>query len=146
MPATSTGNGLKRFGEAGRHTRRRTVSVDYRELLRTRARTWSSSPPGPRRHEPIAIEAARSGAKVIVLEKPMAPSLRDCRAIIDECAGAGPPLIINHERRYDNRYRKVKDMIARGVIGEVKTVHASILTGGHRGGSVRGTGRRPAAP
>ena len=44
-------------------------------------------------------------------------------------------LIINHERRYDNRYRKAREMIARGAIGEVKTVHASILSSGYRGKS-----------
>ena len=133
---------LKRFGEtAGIPPENR--YADYRGLLAD-ARpdaviiaSWTET------HAPIAIEAARRGAKVIVLEKPMAASLRDCRAIIDECAVRGAVLVISHERRYDSRYRKVKDMIARGAVGEVRTVHASMLTGGHRGRSLAEQGGGP---
>ncbi|OHD70268.1 MAG: hypothetical protein A2W19_07205 [Spirochaetes bacterium RBG_16_49_21] len=103
---------------------------DYRDLLR-RVRpelviiaTWTGS------HDAIAVEAARNGARMIVLEKPMASSLSRCRRIITECSDQGTAIIINHERRYDSRYRKVKELIGRGKIGEIKTVHASILTSG----------------
>jgi len=108
---------------------------DYRELLRS-ARpamviiaTWTES------HERIAVEAARGGARVIVLEKPMASSLAGCRAMADECRRQGAAVIVNHERRFDGRYQKVKEMIDGGKIGTVKTVHASILTGGYGGPS-----------
>jgi predicted dehydrogenase len=117
--------------------------ADYRELLKqARPRvvviaTWTDS------HEKIAVEAARNGAAVIVLEKPMAPRLSGCRSIIDECRRHGTTVIINHERRYDSRYRKVKEIIARGKIGEIKTVHASILTGGYRGKSDAAEGGGP---
>ena len=125
---------LARFGKAAgipaenRHE-------DYRTLLRG-ARpdmaiiaTWTES------HERIAVEAARCGARIIVLEKPMAPSLERCRAIIDECSSSGTTIIVNHERRYDSRYRAVKKIISRGTIGAVKTVHASVLTAGYTGKS-----------
>ena len=91
--------------------------------------TWTES------HDRIAVDAARNGARVIVLEKPMASSLSRCRKILDECRKNGAAVIINHERRYDNRYRSVKEIITGGGIGEIRTVHASILTGGHRGPS-----------
>jgi len=108
---------------------------DYRELLRASRpalaiiATWTDS------HEQIAVEAARSGARVIVLEKPMASSLAGCRAMADECRRHGTAVIVNHERRFDGRYRKVKELIDGGKIGPVKTVHASILTGGYGGPS-----------
>jgi predicted dehydrogenase len=133
---------LNRFGDAAGVPRGNRYA-GYRELLAD-ARpdaviiaSWTET------HAPIAIEAARRGAKVIVLEKPMAPSLRECRAIIDECDGRGAALIISHERRYDSRYRKVRDMIERGAIGEVRTVHATMLTGGHRGRSLVARGGGP---
>ena len=91
--------------------------------------TWTES------HDTIAIEAAKSGAKVIILEKPMASSLEKSRKIIDECKKRKVALIINHERRYDNRYRNLKKIITSGKIGEVMTVLASILTSGYNGKS-----------
>lgn len=118
-------------------------SPDYRELLAdARPETviiasWTET------HAPIAIEAARRGARVIVLEKPMAASLRDCRRIIDECSRSGAVIIVNHERRYDSRYRAVRDMINRGAIGEVRSVHGSVLTGGYRGKSSADRGGGP---
>ncbi len=103
---------------------------DYRALLQSArpelviVATWTGS------HDAVSVEAARCGARVIVLEKPMAPDLARCRMIIRECADRGAAIIINHERRYDNRYRKVKEFLGRGKIGVIKTVHASILTSG----------------
>ncbi len=116
---------------------------DYRDLLAA-ARpamviiaTWTES------HERIAVEAARAGASLIVLEKPMASSIDGCRAIIEQCRRSGTTVIINHERRYDNRYRKAREIIARGRIGRVMTVHASILTGGYAGPSDPAEGGGP---
>jgi len=133
---------LNRFGaDAGIPPENRIA--DYRELL-AGARpgtviiaSWTET------HAPIAIEAARRGARVIVLEKPMAASLGDCRRIIAECEKRGTTLIINHERRYDSRYRKIRELIGRGAIGEVRSVHGSILTGGHRGRSSADQGGGP---
>lgn len=116
---------------------------DYRQLLRTVRpalaiiATWTES------HERIAVEAAENSVSAIVLEKPMASTLTGCRAIMDECRRRGTAVIINHERRFDGRYRKVKEMIDREAIGTVKTVHASILTGSYRGPSDPGEGGGP---
>jgi len=116
---------------------------DYRELLNAAPpdmaiiATWTES------HDRIAVEAARSGAAVIVLEKPMASTLQGCGAIIDECRKSKTAVIISHERRYDSRYRKTKGLIDAGKIGRVMTVHASILTGGYSGTSDPGEGGGP---
>ncbi|MBN1532200.1 MAG: Gfo/Idh/MocA family oxidoreductase [Spirochaetes bacterium] len=99
--------------------------------------TWTES------HDLIAAEAARRGARVIVLEKPIAPSLRKARAILDTCKASRTALIINHERRYDSRYRALKRSIGTGKIGVVRSVHASILTGGYRGVSSLDEGGGP---
>jgi len=116
---------------------------DYRLLLRecrpelVIVATWTES------HAKIAALAARSGAKVIVCEKPVSPSLKSARALIRECEKSNTHLIINHERRYDYRYRAAKRIIDAGAIGGVKTVHASILTGGYRGKSDPSEGGGP---
>jgi predicted dehydrogenase len=91
--------------------------------------TWTDS------HVPIGIMAAESGAKVIVCEKPIAPDLKEAKKLIDSCKKNNTALIINHERRFDHRYRTVRELINSGKIGEIKTVHASVLTSGYRGKS-----------
>jgi predicted dehydrogenase len=65
---------------------------------------------------------------VIVCEKPMASDLAQSFELIRACRERGTHLIVNHERRYDAHYRRVREIIARGDIGEVRTVHASILS------------------
>ncbi|MCP4134364.1 MAG: Gfo/Idh/MocA family oxidoreductase [bacterium] len=91
--------------------------------------TWTQN------HHEIARYAAQNGARVLVLEKPIASNLSGAKKIIDECRKNRVHLIINHERRYDSRYRKVKELIFNGKIGAIKTVHASILTGTYSGNS-----------
>ncbi|HSV95408.1 MAG TPA: Gfo/Idh/MocA family oxidoreductase [Spirochaetota bacterium] len=91
--------------------------------------TWIES------HTDIGTRAAANGARVIVCEKPIAPNLRDASRLIASCEAHGTSLIINHERRYDMRYRKIKEMLDDGAIGEIRTVHASILTAGFLGRS-----------
>jgi len=99
--------------------------------------TWTDS------HEEICVHAARNGARVIVLEKPVAPTLAGAERIIRECSTAGAVPVINHERRYDSRYRKLKSLLDKGKIGRVKTVNARMLTAGHRGASSPGQGGGP---
>jgi len=86
-------------------------------------------------HGDIALQAIRSGVKIIVLEKPAAPSLALTKKIISESKKHNCRIIVNHERRFDARYNKVKDMINAGIIGEIRTVNARMLTGLYRGKS-----------
>jgi len=83
----------------------------------------------------FGVLAAKNNARVIICEKPIASNLAQAGALLNECRKRSVQLIINHERRYDARYRKVKELIDNGKIGEVKTVYASILSGGYKGRS-----------
>ncbi|MFC1670777.1 Gfo/Idh/MocA family protein [Spirochaetota bacterium] len=111
------------------------IFIDYKKLIKTIQpevviiSTWTQS------HDEISIMASNNGAKVIVLEKPIASSLKKSMRILDECKKNRTHLIINHERRYDNRYRKVKKIIQSDKIGKIKTVRASMLTGKYYGKS-----------
>jgi predicted dehydrogenase len=99
--------------------------------------TWTDS------HHRIAMDAARSGVRCIVLEKPVSSSLKQTRELLDLCEKNNVFLIVNHERRFDGRYRKVREMIQGGRIGAVRSVHASILTGRYRGKSDPSEGGGP---
>ncbi len=84
--------------------------------------TWTDS------HKEITIESAKKGVKVIVCEKPMAFTVKDCQAMLNTCRKYNSILLINHERRYDPMYRKVKEMIDKKIIGDIRTVIANVLT------------------
>lgn len=99
--------------------------------------TWTDS------HIPIALDAVKSGTKAIVLEKPIASSLKSAAQLMDAATAAGCHVFINHERRYDHRYRKAKELIISGKIGKIKTVNARILTGSFRGESRLESGGGP---
>ncbi len=86
-------------------------------------------------HAEIGISAAMNGAEIIVVEKPVASNLKDAQKLIKTCEENNTKLIVNHERRYDPGYKKVREIIDSGKIGKIKTVHASVLTGGYRGES-----------
>ncbi len=133
---------LELFGKSSGVPREH-LYADYRALLRSVRpelviiATWTES------HEKIAVEAARSGAKTIVLEKPMASTLTACSRILEQCGKRGVSIIVCHERRYDSRYRTVKRLLDEGKIGRIKTVHASILTSGYQGSSLPSEGGGP---
>jgi len=90
--------------------------------------TWTPS------HNEIAIDAVKNGSRCVVLEKPVSHSLKETRKLLEECKKNNAKLIVNHERRFDSRYRKVKTMIENGLLGEIRTINARILTGPYRGG------------
>jgi phthalate 4,5-cis-dihydrodiol dehydrogenase len=69
-------------------------------------------------HAGIAIEAARAG-KHIMLEKPMALTVDDCRQINREVATAGTRLMVGQSARFTSAYLKAKEMIALGRLGAV---------------------------
>ena len=125
---------LKEFGKIS-GIAEDSLFTDYKILLRSKKprfviiATWTDT------HASIALEAIKRGAKIIILEKPAASSLPLIKKIMSEADKHGCRIIVNHERRFDGRYNKVKEMITDGVIGEIKTVNARMLTGSYRGKS-----------
>lgn len=89
--------------------------------------TWTPS------HNEIAIDAANKGVRCIVLEKPVSYSLSETKKLLAACKKNETIVIVNHERRFDSRYQKVKSMIEHGEIGELRSVQGKMLTGGYRG-------------
>ncbi len=130
-PCTHAGGILKnkkRIGLFGKEYNIKHLYTDYKDLFKNEKieiaviSTWTDS------HKDITIEAAKKGAKIIVCEKPMAFTSKDCRAMINACKKYRNRLIINHERRYDPLYRKAKELISKNRIGKIRTVTANVLT------------------
>jgi predicted dehydrogenase len=73
-------------------------------------------------HPQPVIEAAEAGIKIIMVEKPIAVSVELARKMIDACDRHNCRLIVEHTRRFLPYYRKLKQMIADGAVGQIKTL------------------------
>ena len=74
-------------------------------------------------HAEHAIVAASRGKHVLV-EKPMALTLGECRAMIDAARAAGVVLLIGHSHSFDAPYLRAREAIASGMYGAVRMITA----------------------
>lgn len=73
-------------------------------------------------HRALVEQAAASGARHILCEKPMATSVADCDAMIAACDGSGSKLAINHQMRFMAQYTVVRDQLADGNFGPLASM------------------------
>ena len=109
----------------------------------------------PNARLPLVELGVRHRVRAIAYEKPMATSLDEARRIRDVCEEAGVKTIVSHQHKYGSHWRKVKEILDNGDIGDVHTIHATakgwllqygthlvdsmiFLNGGHRGTWVMG--------
>lgn len=75
-------------------------------------------------HREAVVLAAAAG-KPIFCEKPMALSYEDCSAMVDAAHDAGVLLMSGHVMNFMNGVRRVKKLIADGVLGDIVYCHAA---------------------
>ena len=68
-------------------------------------------------HREVAVAALEAG-KHVLLEKPMAITIEDCNAILDAARVNNCLLAVGHELRLSSMWKKVKDLVEEGYIGE----------------------------
>lgn len=73
-------------------------------------------------HRSLVEQAAASGARHILCEKPMATSVADCDAMIAACDASGSKLAINHQMRFMAQYTLVRDQLATGKYGPLASM------------------------
>lgn len=78
------------------------------------------------RHAEIVIAAAERGVPAILCEKPLATSLADADRMIAAIERHGTVVSVEHTRRWDPFFHRVKEIIAAGLIGEVRTVTGTL--------------------
>lgn len=83
-------------------------------------------------HAPVSIAAAKAGHHVLV-EKPMATSAREAQQMIDASKKAGKILLVNQCQRRYAPYRKAREIVQSGVLGQILYVSAMF---GHAGPEV----------
>jgi UDP-N-acetyl-2-amino-2-deoxyglucuronate dehydrogenase len=80
-------------------------------------------------HAPMAIAAAVFRPRVILVEKPMADTLGAAEQMVTACKRNGVKLAVSHQRRFLPSYTLARELIARGAIGEVRTIQSFAADG-----------------
>jgi phthalate 4,5-cis-dihydrodiol dehydrogenase len=79
------------------------------------------------RHAADVIHAAERGLHAIV-EKPMALTLEDCRAMIDAVERAGTVLVVGHTHGFDPAIRRMREIIVGGELGRLRMMTNLVYT------------------
>ena len=87
-------------------------------------------------HAPLCIAAAEAGKHVIV-EKPMALSMQECRDMIAAADKAGVTLMVAQHLRHSPEARTVKSIIDEGKLGDILAVRTHIIGRGAGAGLER---------
>ena len=80
-------------------------------------------------HAELTIAALRAG-KHVLCEKPMAITLEECEAMVEEADKAGKYLMIGHNQRLAKAHSTAKELIDSGLIGRIVTFRTTF---GHCG-------------
>jgi len=102
-------------------------ATDYRELILNSEIDAVLIATPHHLHTAIALEAAAAG-KHILLEKPMASTYSDCKAIYEACIKSGVRLMIGQVAQFSPSFIAAKTCIASGEIGEIYMVKATSIS------------------
>ncbi len=103
------------------------VYADYRELLEKEKPDIVSVCTGTRVRAQIVEDIARSGARAIWAEKPIAMTLVEADRMVAVCADNNVTLAVNCSRRWNPHYASARQLIDTGEIGEVMQVTSYYL-------------------
>ena len=74
------------------------------------------------------VKLAAAQRKHVLVEKPMALTVEDCREMIAVARQAGIQLLVGHSHSYDLPYLHTREMIRSGVYGRVRMINALNFT------------------
>jgi len=97
--------------------------VDYKDLLADKSIDAVFIATPEHLHHEMTIAALRAG-KNIYVEKPLAHTIEEGQEIVREAKKAGKVVQVGTQNRSNTLYKKAKDMVAQGMIGEVHYVRA----------------------
>jgi phthalate 4,5-cis-dihydrodiol dehydrogenase len=70
------------------------------------------------------VTLAAQGGKHVLVEKPMALTIADCRAMIEAAKHGGIQLLVGHSHSYDLPYLRTRELIGTGDYGQVRMLNA----------------------
>ncbi|CAI8047682.1 Uncharacterized oxidoreductase YrbE [Geodia barretti] len=69
----------------------------------------------------MAVYAANAGVPMLFVEKAISCSVQKADEVLEACRRHGTPFNTGVLRRFSERYKRIREMIARGDIGEPQT-------------------------
>jgi predicted dehydrogenase len=102
--------------------------TDHHELLAGGVSAVIVASP-PFMHRPLSEDALAAGCHVFV-EKPLAPTLADCDAILKAAETAGRTLMVGQVLRYYPTWRHIRERVAAGAIGRPIGAQVTRVGGG----------------
>ncbi|HSS22636.1 MAG TPA: Gfo/Idh/MocA family oxidoreductase [Pyrinomonadaceae bacterium] len=103
------------------------VAGDWRELVERDDVDLVSVVTPPATHMEITLAALDKG-KAVLCEKPMAMNADEAKRMTDRAREAGKLALIDHELRFLNSRRKMREMLRAGAIGNVRHCHYLFLS------------------
>jgi predicted dehydrogenase len=103
------------------------ASVDHREAIERADAVWVCTPPSTRRR--VVVDAAEAGRHVMS-EKPIAASREDGLAIVEAVERAGVRAIVDFNGRFRWPFRRVKELVDSGELGQIVSVWCHRIGGG----------------
>ena len=100
--------------------------TDYKQMLAEANLDILTVGTSDNRHADMVVDAANSGVKAIMCEKPLATTMDDANRMIKACEDNGVPLSVGHTKSWDPMYHKIRDMVRDRGIGQVKSITATM--------------------
>ena len=107
----------KRYGVGSDH-----LYTDYKELIAKEQPDILSVATQPEQRAEIAIYAAEHGVKALYCEKALCASLPEADAMVEACERNGVALNMGTNRRWHPGFDKMREVIASGELGALKTL------------------------
>ncbi len=96
------------------------IYTDYRAMLADQKLDIVSVCTWPHLHAEMVIAAAEAGVRAIHCEKPMAPTFGEATRMVAACDRHGVQLTFNHQRRFAAPFRRARELLKSGAIGDLR--------------------------
>jgi predicted dehydrogenase len=94
---------------------------DYLEMIETEKPDLVAVCTKGHLHAEMGVKVAAAGVPMVYMEKAMACSMHEADQVLNACSEHSTVFNTGVLRRFDNRYWAMREVIAQGTIGEVKT-------------------------
>ena len=98
--------------------------TDYREMIEKEQPEIVSVATRPKPYAEIVVFAAEHGVKGIYCDKPLCCSMEEADRMVEACERNGVRFNYGTQRRYAPLYRKIRELIEAGELGETQAVIA----------------------
>ncbi len=100
------------------------IYTDCREMLDQEKPDIVSVCTWPKDHPKLVIACAEAGVPAVHCEKPMALTWGAAKRMAEACRRGGTQLTFNHQRRFNPPFRKVRELLADGEVGELLRIES----------------------